>query len=326
MRLITLLLLCFALVGHAQELSVYKGEVLVRNGLSYKPFTNEPLTAKVERYHENGQLKVLYTVINGKREGLHQLWYENGQLNFEFANVNGKQEGLGQWWHENGQLRDEVTYVNGKLEGLGQRWYENGEANAGDCYKAGEKTDMAYCDKSKESQLAIQTQTNEVSAVATKATKKVANDNESSKPRTKEDVTICVRYLMAPTAEIYNEALSELHERKLLHADCDGILRARATEEISQIESKRRREVRLKALIESKRRRAFKGGGAGGLPFASANPKLPKPRSHTKDVLAEEKDRLAEEKDWLAEEKVRSFWVQVLRRLDETEAVWEKTQ
>ena len=59
MRLITLLLLCVALIGCEKELPVYSGEPLRRDGLLYKPNSNEPLTARVERYHENGQLAIL---------------------------------------------------------------------------------------------------------------------------------------------------------------------------------------------------------------------------------------------------------------------------
>ena len=173
MRLLTLLLLCVTLIGHAQELPVYKGEVMERNGLSYKPFSNDPLTAKVEQYYENGQLKHLYTVIDGKKEGLYQEWHENGQLETKVTYVNGKREGLQHWynkdiprvinhtvmyvngkregldrlWHKNGQLFWEVTYVNGKKEGLERAWLENGESIFGidSCYKADEKTDMSYC-------------------------------------------------------------------------------------------------------------------------------------------------------------------------------------
>jgi antitoxin component YwqK of YwqJK toxin-antitoxin module len=174
MRLLTLLLLCVTLTGHAQELPVYKGEILKRDGLSYKPFSNDPLTAKVEQYYESGQLKALYTVIdgkkegleqwwhangqlwweytyvNGKKEGLERLWYENGQLCWEFTYVNGKEEGLYKNWYDDGQLTREATFVNGKEEGLVQWWAPSGKAMNSDCYKAGEWIDMSYCTKGKQ--------------------------------------------------------------------------------------------------------------------------------------------------------------------------------
>jgi len=83
-------MLSVVLVGCEKELPVYSGEPLRRDGLLYKPNSNEPLTARVERYYENGQLEILYTVIDGKKEGLQQQWHENGQLEKEFTLANGK--------------------------------------------------------------------------------------------------------------------------------------------------------------------------------------------------------------------------------------------
>ena len=68
-----------------------------RDGLSYKPISNDPLTAKVEQYYESSQLDALHTVIDGKWEGLVQFWYENGQLRGEETYVDGKIEALGKW-------------------------------------------------------------------------------------------------------------------------------------------------------------------------------------------------------------------------------------
>ena len=148
MRLLTLLLLCVTLTGHAQELPVYKGEILRRDGLSYKPFSNGPLTAKVEQYYDSGQLKALYTVIDGKKEGLTRYWHENGELEGQITYVNGEGEGLEKAWHENGQLYYEIPRVNGLAEGLLKFWKPDGDASSS-CYKAGRSVDMSYCTKGK---------------------------------------------------------------------------------------------------------------------------------------------------------------------------------
>jgi antitoxin component YwqK of YwqJK toxin-antitoxin module len=70
------------------------GELLERDGLLYKPNSTEPLTAKVEQFDENGQLTIMYTAIDGKKEGLFQWWYDNGQLKQECTYVEGENEGL----------------------------------------------------------------------------------------------------------------------------------------------------------------------------------------------------------------------------------------
>lgn len=64
-------------VGWVQNTPAFEGQPLERDGFLYKPNSNEPLTARVERYHENGQLEILYTAIDGKREGIQQKWHEN---------------------------------------------------------------------------------------------------------------------------------------------------------------------------------------------------------------------------------------------------------
>ena len=66
----TLLILCSVLMGCEKELPVYGGEVLYRDGMFYKPNSTVPLTARVEIFHENGQLKTQYTLIKGKQEGV----------------------------------------------------------------------------------------------------------------------------------------------------------------------------------------------------------------------------------------------------------------
>ena len=142
----TLLTVYFVLMGCNKELPVFDGEVLKRDGLLYKPDSTVPLTAKVEHFHENGQLKTQYTAIEGKREGLVKDWYENGQLYAESTWENGKLDGLYRNWRENGQLRQELPYVNDKLQGVGNFWRENGQPLTPKCYKSGNETDMSYCE------------------------------------------------------------------------------------------------------------------------------------------------------------------------------------
>jgi len=81
LRLTTLLVLCSILVGCTEE---YSGVVLKRGGLLYKPNSTEPLTARVEQFHDNGRLHKTYTSVDRKLEGLDQWWWlENGQLSSE---------------------------------------------------------------------------------------------------------------------------------------------------------------------------------------------------------------------------------------------------
>lgn len=67
MRLITLLLLCVALVGCEKEIPVFKGSPLEREGLFYAPNSTEPLTANVEEYYNSGAPERTFALIDGAK-------------------------------------------------------------------------------------------------------------------------------------------------------------------------------------------------------------------------------------------------------------------
>ena len=101
-----LLLVSAPVLGDHKE-----GEPLLREGLFYLPFHDEPLT--------------------GKYIG----WYENGQKKSESTYRNGKQVGLIVERYENGQKKTEENYKDGKLDGLSTEWYENGQKDSASTYK-----------------------------------------------------------------------------------------------------------------------------------------------------------------------------------------------
>ena len=53
--------------------------LVMRNDLYYKKFTNLPFSGLVESYHENGQLKTTGQIINGKKNALWEKYYANGR-------------------------------------------------------------------------------------------------------------------------------------------------------------------------------------------------------------------------------------------------------
>ena len=46
------------------------------------------------KYYDNGKVKEEFTIINGKKEGLHRIWNEESILISEEFYVNGKKEGM----------------------------------------------------------------------------------------------------------------------------------------------------------------------------------------------------------------------------------------
>jgi hypothetical protein len=78
-------------------------------------------------FYDDGQLKEVKTIENGKLEGVCQLWYENGQLEYEGNFIYGRKNGTHKWWYENGQLEYNETYKNGRKNGIWKGWWSNGQ-------------------------------------------------------------------------------------------------------------------------------------------------------------------------------------------------------
>ena len=86
-------------------------ELVVREGLFYKKFSEVPFSGKVTG-KDNGSIK------NGKKEGDWIGYYSDGQLMYKGNYKNGKQEGewVTYFW-STGQLMRKGNYKNGKREG-----------------------------------------------------------------------------------------------------------------------------------------------------------------------------------------------------------------
>ena len=52
---------------------------------------------------------------------------ESGNIEFRDNYINGKLEGLSELWSDDGDIQDRSYYVNGKLEGLSEAWFDDGQ-------------------------------------------------------------------------------------------------------------------------------------------------------------------------------------------------------
>ena len=107
-------------------------DLVVRDGISYKKFSDVPFTGKV-----NGQYNVL--VKNGILVGPYISYWDNGQLNFKGDFKNGKREGAWIQNWENGKLKEEGKYKNDKREGSWFYYWINGQLFQKGKYKNDEK-------------------------------------------------------------------------------------------------------------------------------------------------------------------------------------------
>ena len=100
-----LLLLVTALIGCGSDVSSF--DLVQRDGLFYKKFSEVPFTGKVTG-SDKGLIK------NGKREGEWIGYHRNGQLYSKGNYKNGKKEGEWVEFHDDGQLASKDNYKNGK--------------------------------------------------------------------------------------------------------------------------------------------------------------------------------------------------------------------
>ena len=118
----TLVALLFILLLSSPSWSATLGDLVERDGLYYKQFTEAPFTGKVTG-DEQGSIK------SGKKEGAWVSYHGNGQLEFKGNYKNGGREGAWVWYHENGQLLSKGNYEDGNRYGFWNDYGEDGTVN-----------------------------------------------------------------------------------------------------------------------------------------------------------------------------------------------------
>ncbi len=114
-------------------------DLVKREGLYYKKFSDIPFTGEMVRYHDNGQLWRKGNYKNGKEEGTWVYYWDNGQLRMKGNYTNGKEEGTWEYYHKNGQLKGNGDYRNGEKEGTWVWYWSNGQLDHKGDYKNGKK-------------------------------------------------------------------------------------------------------------------------------------------------------------------------------------------
>ncbi len=96
-----------------------KDDLIKRNGLFYKKFTDLPFSGEVE-----GKWQGLFK--NGKPEGSWVLFYDTGQVQMKDQYNNGLRQGPHESYFANGQLWSKGHFANGQREGYWQGYNEDG--------------------------------------------------------------------------------------------------------------------------------------------------------------------------------------------------------
>jgi hypothetical protein len=118
------LLTCLLFLSPNMVMSETLSDLVKREGLYYKKFTEVPFTGKITGKSQ-GSFK------NGKKEGpwVHY-WNEgNGQLFYKGNYKNGEREVAWVSYHYNGQLWNKGNYKNGEREGAWVEYKKDGTVN-----------------------------------------------------------------------------------------------------------------------------------------------------------------------------------------------------
>ena len=170
MKKILLIILPLLLIVGCEKQKEYSiDNIIEREGIYYKKFTEEIVNGfvfeeiegtkvKLGRmkngkkdgkwidWYENGQKKKEVSWKDGNYDGKRTEWYENGQKKYQGTYKDDKQNGLSTDWYENGQKKYEGTSKDGKQDGLFTLWFENGQKVREETYKEGELISNKYWD------------------------------------------------------------------------------------------------------------------------------------------------------------------------------------
>ena len=127
-------------------------ELVIREHLFYKKFTNSPFTGEVSgewfgklekgkrngewlAFEKNGQLLYQFNYKNGLPDGLWKSFYKGGRLKSEGYFKKGQRIGNSKTYYLNGKLEISSSHENGKFEGLYESYRGNGLLKETGTYK-----------------------------------------------------------------------------------------------------------------------------------------------------------------------------------------------
>ncbi len=95
------------------------------NGILY--FGSAPFSGYVVETYSNGQLKSKVGWLNGKRDGLSELWHPDGSKRERREYSENRKTGNHLGWYEDGTLKFDLNLKDGAYHGLCRQWYSNGQ-------------------------------------------------------------------------------------------------------------------------------------------------------------------------------------------------------
>lgn len=80
----------------------------------------------IKEYHENGNLKISYKIINDVKEGFCEAYNENGVKKYDLTYKNGQWDGWFNYYNDKGILSSKKLWKNGKYQNHSVEYHDNG--------------------------------------------------------------------------------------------------------------------------------------------------------------------------------------------------------
>ena len=126
----TLIVSLLSLPSWSETLTI--NDLVTRNNLYYKKFTDTPFTGEILGIEEGKFRK-------GKRTGFWGYYYKNGELMKKGNYKDGKDEGLWEYYYKSGQIKIKENYKDGKQDGRTDFFKEDGSLEKTEIWKDGVK-------------------------------------------------------------------------------------------------------------------------------------------------------------------------------------------
>ena len=114
-------------------------DLVEREGLTYKKFTDFPFTGEVSGMSERKGVIFEGKIIEGLKEGKWTIYYKSGDLMGTGNFKDGKADGTWVYYHGNGQLKAKSNLKDGKTDGLNEEYNLNGQLIIKDNWKNGKR-------------------------------------------------------------------------------------------------------------------------------------------------------------------------------------------
>lgn len=112
-------------------------ETIKIDSIIYKPGTKEPFTGTWKGSTDS--MKIIFDVVNGKKEGKFESYYPNGKMLMSGNMKNNRNVGEWKYFYANGNLESEGIFENDKPIGKWSWYYPDGTLRQTGYYASGKR-------------------------------------------------------------------------------------------------------------------------------------------------------------------------------------------